>query len=668
MMKIGVGIITFNRISYLKDCVEALRKTDAPYQLVVAEDGGSDNTVSWCREQGIDVVTGSNHGVGYNKNRALHALFVTYGCDVVILLEDDTRVQSPDWLAVWAEATAEWGHTNYMAPHRDYVISGSGSNIHDPIIARAVLGPITGTSRVAFEAVGYLDSRFRGYGFEHAEWTNRMIRAGFGGFIANDELRYKCLSYGIDYLQQLSFRDEDQVKKNRSIYAALMADKSIYREPWRDDTQKAEFLGQFGGMGHATESKKEVSMKLEISPSRRRKSDGFSWAFSNPEADYVMSKDLTIPLPDRSVDAFYLHGTLPRLASPKLLLKEINRLSKDGATVEIWSPHGFSNESFLIDDVNHLNEVFWEHICITFRDSFLGLFSGSRWQLDEFRYVVPYERYQHARSAGIPLDFAIRYLKGFVREFGQKIIVRHDRDAPVVAPKRFYQFALGGSRYTLDNNQADRATGIPIQLLEGGISDKYLSDKAGSWNEQYADGAWNRLRNMREFAHYGSVAAYVNARRQSVSVLDLGCGEGILFNFMNAKIIANYTGVDISVVALEGARSNIANSADPHTRCRLICAPAEVYSPETDEKFDFIILNEVLHYCNDPKSLLEKLRPHLSLDGVMIVSWFRRQNDPLLAKEMEMWNVLEAEKWEIIDVASVQNIKHNLQWQLRVVR
>ena len=87
--QLGIVVTTYSRLNWLRACVESiLELTVRPFQLVVADDGSDDDTVQWCREQEIGVITGRNRGVAHNKNRGLLALDAC-GCDPIFVLEDD---------------------------------------------------------------------------------------------------------------------------------------------------------------------------------------------------------------------------------------------------------------------------------------------------------------------------------------------------------------------------------------------------------------------------------------------------------------------------------------------------------------------------------------------------------------------------------------------------
>ena len=88
-IRLGLGIITYNRRNGVLDCIDAAKRyTRRPLHLVVTDDGSSDDTVEHARAAAT-VVTGANRGVFWNKNRARLYLRSWLQCNVCILLEDD---------------------------------------------------------------------------------------------------------------------------------------------------------------------------------------------------------------------------------------------------------------------------------------------------------------------------------------------------------------------------------------------------------------------------------------------------------------------------------------------------------------------------------------------------------------------------------------------------
>jgi glycosyltransferase involved in cell wall biosynthesis/predicted O-methyltransferase YrrM len=179
-MPAGIAIVTYNRKASLQELVRRLEPhTRGDYRVVVADDGSTDGTQEWVREQGLPLVTGVNRGLAWNKNRGLAWLWERTDCDPLILLEDDVRVWEDGWNEDWIEAGLRWGHVNYALDGGAGAQLGSGTP-KDPYWSGVFGGQCTVTSREAFQLVGYLDSRFRKglcFGREHVEWSDRYRKA-----------------------------------------------------------------------------------------------------------------------------------------------------------------------------------------------------------------------------------------------------------------------------------------------------------------------------------------------------------------------------------------------------------------------------------------------------------------------------------------------------------
>jgi glycosyltransferase involved in cell wall biosynthesis len=243
---LGIAVITYARQRWLRQCVDSvIELTGAPFELVVADDGGDDGTVEWCRERKVRVVTGRNRGVAHNKNRALLALEAV-ACDPILLLEDDLRPSAPGWEREWVAATARWHHVAYATKNIiEAAFTGRGV-AEDPWVSSHTRAQLLTVSGSVLEAVGYLDPRFEGWGHEHAEWTTRIKRAGYG---------YKkvMLPSGKSFSAQLfldhgllseagpSWRDIEQARRNRELTKAIWNDP-LYRAPWRTPQERAEIL------------------------------------------------------------------------------------------------------------------------------------------------------------------------------------------------------------------------------------------------------------------------------------------------------------------------------------------------------------------------------------------------------------------------------------------
>jgi SAM-dependent methyltransferase len=244
-MKLCIGIITFNRLESLKKLVGQVKSlTMTEYDLVIAEGGADDDTVQWCLDNGLRVVTGPNLGVGRSKNMVLYYFLHHTDCDQVILLEDDCRVWETGWEQEWMLACKAWDHINWpVCPTQQYEFGANTPG--SPIRTNWFGGHCTITSRAGLEKVGYLDPRFIGYGGEHAEWTWRFYRAyqQQWGEPCERNKTVPCLSnhVGVEFADTL-FNKEIYKKNMALLYELMESDLTVYREPWQNETEKTEFV------------------------------------------------------------------------------------------------------------------------------------------------------------------------------------------------------------------------------------------------------------------------------------------------------------------------------------------------------------------------------------------------------------------------------------------
>ena len=126
--------------------------------------------------------------------------------------------------------------------------------------------------------------------------------------------------------------------------------------------------------------------------------------------------------------------------------------------------------------------------------------------------------------------------------------------------------------------------------------------------------------NWREIAHqsarYTAIAKAVGICK---SVLDIGCGAGLLRNYLGA---CQYTGVDICQEAID---SGLLDGTG-----ELICADVREWS--TLRNFDALVFNESLYYL--PSSALRRYARNVKDRGSIVISiwrnpkrfaWFRPQ-------------------------------------------
>ncbi|MDP2684410.1 MAG: class I SAM-dependent methyltransferase [bacterium] len=86
------------------------------------------------------------------------------------------------------------------------------------------------------------------------------------------------------------------------------------------------------------------------------------------------------------------------------------------------------------------------------------------------------------------------------------------------------------------------------------------------------------------------------------TILDVGCGEG----FFTHEIGKRYPNSNITGIDMENEYINLANKI--HKLDNITYTNKDVESLNSDEKYDLVILTEVLEHLNNPDKMLEKIK------------------------------------------------------------
>jgi len=121
------------------------------------------------------------------------------------------------------------------------------------------------------------------------------------------------------------------------------------------------------------------------------------------------------------------------------------------------------------------------------------------------------------------------------------------------------------------------------------------------------DGFWERKRgsNMGYLSAFqlDRVRAIAEAMPEGVSVLDVGCGDGAILQYLIEHKAVDAHGLDISERAVDHCRAQ-----------GLDVWLADVTQPETLNaltEYDYIILSEIIEHIPSPEDLVDGLRSHV---------------------------------------------------------
>ena len=149
-------------------------------------------------------------------------------------------------------------------------------------------------------------------------------------------------------------------------------------------------------------------------------------------------------------------------------------------------------------------------------------------------------------------------------------------------------------------------------LVDRGRRSDGLLQSAQTWEAQYAAGRWDFLAELSELARFSILAGYICHLKPGGTVLDTGCGQGVLLRRLPRSCYSRYVGIDLSGSAISVAQEQ----ANEHST--FLVANCEEYSPA--EHFDVIVFNEVLCCLRDPLRTVERYARSLNPGGLLLVS------------------------------------------------
>ena len=214
-MKVGIGLITYNRPETCLRVAKAIRETSIDVNYVCVIDGGDWRAYDDWIFNNYTVIVGQNMGGLQNKNRALNYL---QACDVIILIEDDLIPIKSGWVEYICNVLKE---TNYehltCVPKCSRLIEQKGEiQLWDK-----VTGQIMVMTKKCLEKVGIGDTNYKGYGHGHTDYTRRCKKAGIypdNGYIhLKDFDRYFKYMPGIICATPNEKREED-LKNNTILF------------------------------------------------------------------------------------------------------------------------------------------------------------------------------------------------------------------------------------------------------------------------------------------------------------------------------------------------------------------------------------------------------------------------------------------------------------------
>lgn len=176
------------------------------------------------------------------------------------------------------------------------------------------------------------------------------------------------------------------------------------------------------------------------------------------------------------------------------------------------------------------------------------------------------------------------------------------------------------------------------------------------WNKQYRSGRWQSLKSDLEASRYFKIKENLVAfAPKNPSILDIGCGDGVLNERLGDFPFSYFLGVDFSSESIKQAQDkNLPKSEFEH---------CDVLHFVPKQTFDVIIFNESFYYIPESEKprVLQLLLDKLSADGVLISSIFREGHG--------CWEYFK-ENPQLTEVAydTVRTTKETTYWKIGAYR
>jgi 2-polyprenyl-3-methyl-5-hydroxy-6-metoxy-1,4-benzoquinol methylase len=147
-----------------------------------------------------------------------------------------------------------------------------------------------------------------------------------------------------------------------------------------------------------------------------------------------------------------------------------------------------------------------------------------------------------------------------------------------------------------------------------------------SWERAYTSGGWDFLSDLYELPRYSLLIGYLRKYPGTPTVLDIGCGTGLLRELLADEDFSTYSGIDLSAEAIKRAAPLI----DGRTSFTVGDAMT-IDLPSAD----VVLLNEMLYYSPSPGALLERVASTVRPGGLVLTSIYRHGGDRAL------WRLLD---------------------------
>lgn len=180
---IGIGLITYNRPQAATEVAESIFQTldheKYDYKLICCLD--QLDTTGYDMPPSFILVPHKNVGISVNKSVAMMHM---QKCDHVFLFEDDLKPTKKGWDSLYLNLHRESGIGLFNYIQQNVYECDKRPKKENKFLSGTIVygyshvAQIMSMTKKTIQTVGALDPRFKGYGYEHCDYTRRCAKAG----------------------------------------------------------------------------------------------------------------------------------------------------------------------------------------------------------------------------------------------------------------------------------------------------------------------------------------------------------------------------------------------------------------------------------------------------------------------------------------------------------
>lgn len=181
------------------------------------------------------------------------------------------------------------------------------------------------------------------------------------------------------------------------------------------------------------------------------------------------------------------------------------------------------------------------------------------------------------------------------------------------------------------------------------------------WDREFSAGKYDFLRKPAEKARLQAIAAMIDrstAGGERCEVVDIGCGEGLLLDYLKAGAVARYVGVDISAVAL---------SRLPDTGLAAVAVHSSLAAWDGKPRAAarrILVASEVLYYGEKGVAELARIAGGGASEAIISCVAGRGDKPNWTAASERLWRDIAATGWPVIERRHLSDKASGIGWDI----